>query len=139
MEPANVEEVFEEHISRPGVTVIRVHWDRLRSLDLPIDSMQEHPAAEFSSALRGDAWNWAIEVVLVWHKVLAPYFSLVPFGSYTLTSIDEDAEGVTLTVEQDVGAERPVRHIYRFARERSLTGVEIHLRDGSVLSVTEAR
>ncbi len=140
MNPANIPEVFEDIESRPGVLVSQLHWDRLDELRLPIVVEEEfRSASPFSSALMDGSWNTSVELAMVWHKPLMFFLSLPPFGTFHVTSIDEDADGVTLELRHDFGGKVPYRYEYSFARDgRSLTRLIVHHLDGTTTVVEEA-
>jgi len=135
MEPDNVTEVFETVSSQPGITVTRIHWDRLRTLRLPLEYEHDMPASPFSSSLRGEALGDAAEVALVWHKVIAPFLSIYPFGEFSASDVDEREESLELTLIQKLPTGAAVRFRYRFERGHGLSGLETTLPDGSVLRV----
>jgi hypothetical protein len=136
MDPANIDEVFEVIESSPGVLITQPHWDRLGALRLPIEATSDSPASAFSSSLMKGSWNAAVELAMVWHKTLIMFLHVPPFGEFSLTAIEEDADGVTLSMTQSLGSGDPVRYEYHLSRDGlGMTGLVVHHRDGTVTTV----
>lgn len=139
MDPANVKEVFVERPSAPpNIVIVETHWDKLKSLKLPIDfTTGGGKPLRFSTGLHGRAMGWAIETVLVWLKDIQVRCGLTLGGTYSLTAIDESYGWVKLSLIQKLPGGKSNNYTVYLVRDESLKQINARLADGSTFILRE--
>jgi hypothetical protein len=139
MDPANVKEVFvERQLAVPNLVIVDTHWDKLKSLKLPIDfTTGGGKPVRFSSELHGQTMGWAIETALVWLKDIQVRCGLTMGGTYSLTAVDESYSWAKLSLVQKLPGGKSNNYTIYLMRGDSLKQIDATLADGSTLILRE--